>query len=390
MNDTLFRIMKAILAFFLVLSQCFLLTGCWDNKELNQLAIIVGAAIDKEKNNKIKLTVQVFLPQSQIGGQQNGSSKAQVEIKSAVGTNMADAASNLQREYSRRLFWGHCKTYIFGQSLSEMGNLERQIDFIDRHPEPREDSRLYVSDGKASDILQLSPSLEKYVGDVLRKMSEMHVGANITLKDFELMVTSEGGGAILPLIKIKHQNNDDRKMNVSPIIGGTAIFMRGKMIGRINEVESKGLLWVRNQNELPEITGYPKKGQTISLYLKRTKTKLIPKIEKGKWSITIYISKEGMIVQNGSKINIMSKKNTKRVENYIEKEVSNSIEKALKQVKDGMKVDPFGFATAFHRKYPKEWEKVKDHWEVVLPDIYTETKVKVHVLEPGLSTTTLE
>ncbi|MFF2447937.1 Ger(x)C family spore germination protein [Neobacillus sp. NPDC058068] len=390
MNDTLFRIMKAILAFFLVLSQCLLLTGCWDNKELNQLAIIVGAAIDKEKNNKIKLTVQVFLPQSQSGGQQSSSGKAQVEIKSAVGTNMADAASNLQREYSRRLFWGHCKTYIFGQSLSEKGNLGRQIDFIDRHPEPREDSRLYVSDGKASDILQLSPSLEKYVGDVLRKMSEMHVGANITLKDFELMVTSEGGGALLPLIKIKHQNNDDRKMNVSPIIGGTAIFMRDKMIGRINEVESKGLLWVRNQNELPEITGYPKKGQTISLYLKRTKTNLIPKIEKGKWSVTIYISKEGMIVQNGSKINIMSKKNTKRVENYIEKDVSNSIEKALKQVKDGIKVDPFGFATAFHRKYPKEWEKVKDHWEVVLPDIYVETKVKVHVLEPGLSTTTLE
>jgi spore germination protein KC len=390
MNDTLFRIMKAILAFFLVLSQCVLLTGCWDNKELNQLAIIVGAAIDKEKNNKIKLTVQVFLPQSQSGGQQSSSGKAQVEIKSAVGTNMADAASNLQREYSRRLFWGHCKTYIFGRSLSERGNLGRQIDFLDRHPEPREDSRLYVSDGKASDILQLSPSLEQYVGDVLRKMSEMHVGANITLKDFELMVTSEGGGALLPLIKIKHQNNDDRKMNVSPIIGGTAIFMRDKMIGRINEVESKGLLWVRNQNELPEITGYPKKGQTISLYLIRTKTNLIPKIEKGKWNVTIYISKEGMLVQNGSKINIMSKKNTKRVENYIEKDVSNSIEKALKQVKDGMKVDPFGFATAFHRKYPKEWEKVKDHWEVVLPDIYVETKVKVHVLEPGLSTTTLE
>jgi spore germination protein KC len=97
-----------------------------------------------------------------------------------------------------------------------------------------------------------------------------------------------------------------------------------------------------------------------------------------------------MIVQNGSKINIMSKKNTKRVENYIEKDVSNSIEKALNKVKDGMKVDPFGFATAFHRKYPKEWGKVKDHWEVVLPDIYVETKVKVHVLEPGLSTTTLE
>ncbi len=114
MNDTLFRIMKAILSFFLILSQCVLLTGCWDNKELNQLAIIVGAAIDKEKNNKIKLTVQVFIPQSQSGGQQSSSGKAQVEIKSAVGTNLADAASNLQREYSRKLFWGHCKTYIFG------------------------------------------------------------------------------------------------------------------------------------------------------------------------------------------------------------------------------------------------------------------------------------
>jgi spore germination protein KC len=34
-----------------------------------------------------------------------------------------------------------------------------------------------------------------------------------------------------------------------------------------------------------------------------------------------------------------------------------------------MKVDIFGFAEAFERKYPKEWNKEKDRWNDIFPKV---------------------
>ncbi|GAA3318607.1 Ger(x)C family spore germination C-terminal domain-containing protein [Ectobacillus funiculus] len=52
-----------------------------------------------------------------------------------------------------------------------------------------------------------------------------------------------------------------------------------------------------------------------------------------------------------------------------------------------MNVDAFGFADAFHRKYPKQWNKVKDHWDDVLPQVDVNVDIKTRVKRPGLSTT---
>ncbi len=55
--------------------------------------------------------------------------------------------------------------------------------------------------GEAIDLLKLQPSLESYVGEALRKLSELNIGINVTVIDFEQMLISEAGVALLPLIK---------------------------------------------------------------------------------------------------------------------------------------------------------------------------------------------
>lgn len=77
----------------------------------------------------------------------------------------------------------------------------------------------------------------------------------------------------------------------------------------------------------------------------------------------------------------------KKVEKDFEKIVKQRINLSLKQVKVEMNADAFGFADAFHRKYPKEWEKVKDHWDKVLPQVDVKIDIKAHVRRPGLSST---
>lgn len=50
-----------ILLFFLA---SFLLSGCWDRREVNDTALVLGAAIDKEKGGGIRLTVQILIPKA--------------------------------------------------------------------------------------------------------------------------------------------------------------------------------------------------------------------------------------------------------------------------------------------------------------------------------------
>ncbi|MCK6257827.1 Ger(x)C family spore germination protein [Fictibacillus sp. KIGAM418] len=386
----LFLSRKFIISFtiLLLLSSSFLLTGCWDRKEVNDMALVLGAAIDKSKGNNIELTIQTLQPRNVISGQQGtGGGGSIISVRSAVGENMADATSKLQTKISRQIFWGHCKVFIIGRKLAKKGGLDQEIDFLLRHPEPRENAHLFVSDGKAADIMELMPPLDRYEGEALRRLSQMRTGAAVTVNEFEEMLTGDGGGAILPLIKILPRIHGEEKAETSAYIAGTAIFRKDKMVGKIDAKVTRGLLWLRNEIKVLSITVYPKRRETLSLDPIRQKTRLIPKIKDGKWGITAKITSENTIVENGTNLDPMSLNFVKRIENEAKKDLKHRINLSLDQVQKGMKVDVFGFAEAFHRKYPKEWEKEKDHWDKVLPQVDVNTDITMRISRPGLSTT---
>ncbi|OIK16698.1 spore gernimation protein GerC [Bacillus sp. MUM 116] len=390
MNPFLVRNIIKIFSILLFLSANFLLTGCWDRKEVNDMALVLGAAIDKAKGENIKLSLQILIPRAVSSGQQGsggGGGEPQVLLRTAVGENMADAASKLQTKFPRKIFWGHCKIYIIGKKLAKSGGVRKQIDFLLRHPEPRERAFLFVSDGDAEKILELQPPLERYEGEALRKLTELHIGVKTTVKDFEQMVIGDAGTALLPLIqKLPPTHGQKQEETIADIIG-TAIFKRDKMIGQIDTKVTRGILWLRNEIEVTAVTIDPKKGETITLDPIRATTKLIPTIKNGNWKILAKVTSEGTIVQNASNLDVMSPIITKRVEKGLEKDIKQRLNLSLIQVKQRMNVDAFGFADAFHRKYPKEWEKVKNHWDEVLPEVDVKINIKTRVRRPGLSTT---
>ena len=129
------------------------LSGCWDRVEINDLAIVTAAAIDETDDNQIELSLQVFIPKAigsggGQGGGGGGGGGATTMLRSQKGINISDALSKLQSEIPRKIFWGQCKVFIFGEKLAKEG-IQEQMDFFLRHPQPRERAYLYVSEGKA-------------------------------------------------------------------------------------------------------------------------------------------------------------------------------------------------------------------------------------------------
>lgn len=128
---TLFLSRKYTIKFNILLfaSLCTLLTGCWDRKEVNDMALVLGAAIDKAGDKHIELTIQTLQPRNVSSDRQGSGSGPIISVRSAVGENLADAASKLQTKISRQIFWGHCKVFIIGKTLAKRGKLNQEIDF---------------------------------------------------------------------------------------------------------------------------------------------------------------------------------------------------------------------------------------------------------------------
>jgi spore germination protein KC len=377
--------MKRIL---LIIPLCSLmLTACWDRQEINDLAIVTAAAIDKSKDNEIELSIQVFTPRALSGGGGLASGgQAMTLVRTSKGINIADAMSKIQADLPLRVFWGHCKVYIFGEEIAKKGITEL-IDFFARHPEPRNRAFMYVSKGNAMEVLQLLPPLERYSADVIRELSDLHVGLEITLVELERMLHSRAKAAALPMISILPPEKGSEQLKTIPYLFGTAVFKQGKMIGQISERATRGVMWVRNEISVTTVTVKAKdvKG-FVSLNPIRETTVLTPVIEKGKWKINVKIKTEGDLIQNGTRLNLMNPDLMRKMETALREDIDTRIKLALKLVQKELKADILGFATEFHRKYPKEFAAVKDRWDEVFPTIEVKTQIAAYIRRPGLST----
>lgn len=87
---------------------------------------------------------------------------------------------------------------------------------------------MYVSKGKAKPILESLPPLENYSGEVLRELSDLHIGMLVTLQDLDEMLTGKPQAAALPFIKILPPGKGQTKLQGIPYIVGTAVFKKIK------------------------------------------------------------------------------------------------------------------------------------------------------------------
>lgn len=365
-----------------------LLTGCWDRIEVNDLAIITAMGVEKKEDDLIELTVLVFVPKESTGKQEmegGTSGSPSVLFRSAEGVTIADAMSKLQQKFPRRLFWGHAEVLIIGEKFAQE-DIRPHLDFILRHPQLRERANVFVSKQNMEEIFQLSPPIERNLAEVLYELSKLKIGMDVTVKTLGQMFVGDSKAAAIPYIEILPPKKGQPKNQTITYITGTAIFKEGKMIGLIDEKMTRGVLWFRNEIVDAVVTIKPdnEKGY-VSMSLLRARSVLIPKIEDNRWHITLKAVTEDDIIQNGTRLNMHRRENIEMLEKKLVEEIEGRIQSAIETVQKEMKADIFGFAEAFERSYPEIWEKNKDNWEEIFPNVTVTIDAKAYVRRPGMN-----
>lgn len=377
---------KTVIVLFALSIYALLLTGCWDRTEVNDLAIITAAGLDLTEDHQLELSVKIYLTSPSSSGQMgqlesSGGGAGKSVVRSATGLTMADAVSKLQQVLTREIFWGQDEVFIFGERLAKEGIAE-PMEYLLRHPAPRERANMFVSKGAAKEVLQLNPPIERSVADALREMAKNETGLNITMKELAQSMAGKSKAAALPMVEIKPKQGNQEAF---AYLLGTAILKNGKMIGRMDDSVTRGIMWIRNEVKRGTVVISPEFSDGyVSLQLLNSRTVLIPNIHEENWSITVRIEATDDIIENTTDLDLSKPDHIEDLEEGLEADIDRRVKAALNQAQKEMNADIFHFAEAFYRKYPKKWVQSKDRWDEIFPNVEVKTQTKVKVRAPGL------
>lgn len=378
--------MRGIIYLALFGGSLLLLSGCWDRVEVNDLAIITAAAIDKKEDDRIELSLQVFIPRamSSGGGQGGGGGSGEpvTFVSSYEGKNLAEALSKLQTELPRKVFWGHCHIFIFGEEVAREG-IQDHLDFLLRHPQPRERAFVFVSDGKARPLTELQTRLENFSAETIRRQANLGVGLKTTMQKLDEMLASEAQAAALPFIKLSTEKGTQSDYQY-PHIVGTAVFKKDKMVGTLSLAKTRGVIWLKNEIEEYTVTLKPKNiDGDISLNPVSTHVAMIPHIYNDEWEMDVNIRTEGAVVQNGTTMDLTNPSSIRLAEIAFQKDIKHRIESTIHELQQELDTDILDFAKEFHHKYPKHWRSVKNRWDEIFPQVKVNVNVKGNIRRQG-------
>lgn len=358
----------------LVFFNIFILSGCWNYREIDRVAIIAGLAIDKDETvNKYKITAEVY--GTDIGKGSEGSIKS--ELYESEGASIFDAVRNLINVSGRRAYWAHCKVVIINAAIAEK-DISPMLDWLYRDAELRRDVKILLSEkGKAEDILKTNSALENTASYHLYAMMEAQSGVNkfpnIELWEVIEHINTENKSMLLPLVEVEKGKNK----NISTI-KGSGILKNGKLIGLLSPEETNYALWLQGKikDGLFVITDNEKKSSYTTYEIFGFKRKVDISNSKG-LSIKVNIKCDVGIAEITNNIDFNEKRNELALK--AQNEIEDRLAAILKKMQNQYQSDIFEFSTIVRIKDKKLWNSIKNNWDEQFSSVPVEIDVDMKV-----------
>lgn len=357
--------MKKIL---LVISLCFILTGCGNYAELDKLAIVTGVAIDKDGDD---YEISYLVANSPKGQTSSKEGEAKTTVYSGTGETIPDAAMIIEQKSPKKIYLGHVNVVIISEEIAKDGFF-KVADWLFRNPETRKQFYLLLAkDEKAKNIIKIISPLESFPSQSIATLLESNrdsksASTTTTYNNFVGYVLEQGADPIVPTITIKgdvKEGSDQSNIETTEptaylALGPLAIFKEDKLVGYVKAKESELINLIQNKiKEIKYTLNYNDDDITIDSYNLKTKLSL-----KDEWHVNLNITGTGNIYNINSDIDISDPKEIEKIEKKWNKSLQKSLKKLIKKMQNKYKSDIFGFGNKIYSTYPQKWNQVKDEW----------------------------
>lgn len=372
-----------------------LLTGCWDRRELNDIGIVVAMALDRDDmTGNIVVTSQMVRPGAlkKDGG---GESSSPVEIITTQGNTVAEAVKNISKQFDRIAFFAHVKVLVISEQLAKEGLLPT-LDYFIRNSTMRNLVWLIIAkDGNAKELLTINHGIENvqatYLDEIIKNRGENSEVSTSDLLTYLKAITSESNpiGGVMEMVEHPTMPTKEKKDVTTQGIklSGTAVFKKDKLVGYLDNMETRGLNWVTGKvkNTIINIPSPNEKGKLIAIAITKASSKIIPEMREGKISFIIDVKVEGNIAEQQDTGNYLKYLDSFATLEEIQKDmIEKEIQTTIDKVQTKLGSDILGFGSIYSKKYPQEWKDIKDDWDTIFPTVSYEVKVNARLRNLGL------
>lgn len=380
------RIKAAVL---LVMVMMTLLSGCWDNHELDEMFIITGVALDEaEDPEQMDITMQTGKTRTQGSGSGDANSQENsVILLKTTGDTMAGAITGFNRDSSRTLFLHHNQVLLLGSALAEQGVKDR-IDLFMRDQQARKEVLVMVADGRAEKVLSTEMEQDKISGMFLLRVMEGLYAVSpqyrVRLLDFASRLLDETTSPIAPIAKVVRK--DDRDIIR---ISGMAVFKEDRMAGRLSNDETMGYILSMGNVKRCDVTVGTDLGKASFRVIKLDCERDVELRQDGGVGVALSIETTLNVSElrgfEGTTPEALMPHLAEVAQEEIRRKITDTFEIMRK-----LNTDIYGFGTSVYRKYPKAWKTMKDRWDEIFPDIELTVRVRARLSGTGQIVQSLE
>ena len=366
------------------------LTGCYNYRELNDLAIVSAISVSKV-DEKYNVIVQVVKPKKE----QDTSNINQpnfITFKSK-GETLQEAFRLIVKESPKKIYGAQMQVLLLDESVAK-DDLSDILDFFAREPEVR--NEFYVLVSKNDNVLEVLTPLDNISSQNIMESLEAnnkYLGyANlVTFNDLLAYYQNERIQIALPSIYLTGNNNvgdeeeniDASKVDTSVVLGPLAIFKGNKLIGYLSEEESLAYNIVMDNITNALITNKYDDDKYIVSELIKSKTDLEVDSKNNKINITVK-GNAAIKEVNYNNINLKDENNVKKIEDDLNKKIEKLVKNSIKNITKKYNSDIFGFENLFYKEDYQYYKKIKDEWsDKIFQNLEIKVDSKFEIVEQG-------
>lgn len=354
----------------LLLLPIFILTGCHNYRELNELAIATAVEVDKI-NDEFHLLVQVANPKNQNDA--SSANQPQFVTYEATGKTVQEAFRNIVNESSRKIYGMHVQLLVITEDIAKE-DLVSMLDFFFRNVEIRKEFYVVLDTSKSDDKLLkvLTPVTNlssKSILDSLETNNKfMGVSNLVTFNDLMDTYLDDNKELVLPTIYMEGSYEEGKNEEILKetdsetklFLGNMAVFKDEKLVGYLSKEESIVVNLLKNELQDALITHECGKNKYTTEEITLDKTDI--KIDLEKLKVTINIKGSGYIAEYGCEGDLTKEKTIKNINDELNKYIENMVSESIKSINTNYNTDIYNFKDMIYKQDYKFYNKIKDNY----------------------------
>ena len=352
-----YGVILGVVLFILLIS-----SGCYNYKEINDMAIVSSIGIDKDnKNDKYIVSAQIMNSK-----ESEDSEDSQITVYTKEGDTVHEALRNITLKSPRKLYGNHLSKIVLSEEVAKEG-IDNILDIFNRITEVRNEFIItIVKEDKASDVLKVLTTTESIPAEYVKlslKIADKTSGLTYATKldEFISLYLKKGIDPVVPVLKIDKKEKKGTTINnittTNPIskivIEDLAVTNKGKLETYLKNEEVIGYNFLRNQIQKMIIpVKCDDENNYASILILKNKTKSNAAKKDNKYIINFNINSEAIITEYNCKKDLTDEKVIKELEKDTEKKIKRYIKKSLNKQKE-TKGKFLGLERIIYLDYPK-------------------------------------